>query len=389
MSKDYYDILGIQKGASADELKKAYRKKAMKYHPDKNPGDKTAESKFKEVNEAHEVLKDEQKRAAYDRFGHAAFQQGAGQGGGGQGGFHGGAGAAGFGGFSDIFDAMFRGATGFGDEQGGGQGMQQAGNDIRYNLEVSLEDAFKGSTAKLKFYTYASCSPCKGSGSSDGSKATTCQTCKGRGQVRFQQGLFIVERTCSTCGGTGQIIANPCKSCGGQGRTKKEKNLEVKIPAGVDDGTRIRVSNEGEAGVRGGGTGDLYVFISIKAHRFFKRNASDIFCRVPIPMTTAALGGQIDVPSIDGTHVDVKIPAGTQHGQQFRVRSKGMPSVRSSIRGDMIVEAAIEVPVNLSKQQKELLEQFNTDSTREKNTPQAHSFFTKVKDFWDDIAKGK
>ncbi|MES2607412.1 MAG: molecular chaperone DnaJ [Pseudomonadota bacterium] len=388
MSKDYYDILGIQKGASADELKKAYRKQAMKYHPDKNPGDKTAESKFKEVNEAHEVLKDEQKRAAYDRFGHAAFQQGAGQGGG-QGGFHGSAGAAGFGGFSDIFDAMFRGAGGFGDDHGGSHAAQQQGNDIRYNLDVSLEDAFKGSTANLKFYTFSSCTPCNGSGSADGSKAATCQTCKGRGQVRFQQGLFIVERTCSACGGTGQMISNPCKSCSGQGRSKKEKNIEVKIPAGVDDGTRIRVSNEGEAGVRGGATGDLYVFISIKAHRFFKRNASDIFCKVPISMTTAALGGHIDVPSIDGGHVDVKIPAGTQHAQQFRVRGKGMPSVRSSIRGDMIVEAAIEIPVNLSKQQKELLEQFNTDSTREKNTPQAHSFFTKVKDFWDDIAKGK
>jgi molecular chaperone DnaJ len=383
MSKDYYEILGVQKGASADELKKAYRKQAMKFHPDKNPGDKTAESKFKEANEAYEVLKDDQKRAAYDRFGHAAFQQGGGQG---QGGFQGG--GAGFSGFSDIFDAMFRGAGGFGDA-GGGQGLQQQGNDIRYNLDVSLEDAFKGFTAQLKFYTHATCKPCNGSGSADSSSATSCQTCKGRGQVRFQQGLFVVERTCSACGGAGQMISNPCKSCHGQGRSKREKNLEVKIPAGVDDGTRIRVSSEGEAGIRGGATGDLYVFIGLKAHRFFKRNASDIFCKVPIPMTTAALGGQIDVPSIDGSHVDVKIPAGTQHGQQFRVRSKGMPSVRSSLRGDMIVEAAIEVPVNLSKKQKELLEEFNTDSTREKNTPQAHSFFTKVKDFWDEIAKGK
>ncbi len=381
MSKDYYDILGVQKNASADELKKAYRKNAMKYHPDKNPGDKSAEAKFKEANEAYEVLKDDQKRAAYDRFGHAAFQQGAGQGGGG---FQGGAG--GFSGFSDIFDAMFRGA-GHGGAHGG-QGMQQEGSDIRYNLDLSLEEAFKGTTAALKFYTYSSCKPCNGSGSADGAKANACATCKGRGQVRFQQGLFIVERTCSTCGGAGQTISNPCKSCSGQGRSKQERNLEVKIPAGVDDGTRIRVSNEGEAGVRGGAKGDLYVFISIKSHRFFKRNASDIFCKVPIPMTTAALGGQIDVPAIDGTHVDVKIPAGTQHGQQFKVRGKGMPSVRGNIRGDMIVEAAIEIPVNLSKQQKELLEKFNTDSTREKNTPQAHSFFTKVKDFWDEIAKG-
>ncbi|MDP3372329.1 MAG: molecular chaperone DnaJ [Candidatus Paracaedibacteraceae bacterium] len=388
MSKDYYDILGVQKSATADDLKKAYRKKAMKYHPDKNPGNKEAENKFKAANEAYEVLKDDQKRAAYDRFGHAAFQQG----GPGQGGFSGfqDGGAGGFGSFSDIFDAMFRGAGGgFGEAQGGSQGMQQKGNDVRYNLDLSLEDAFKGSTAHLKFYTYSACTPCNGSGSSDGSKATTCGTCKGRGQVRFQQGLFIVERTCSTCNGAGQIISNPCKSCGGQGRSKKEKNLEVKIPAGVDDGTRIRVSNEGEAGIRGGATGDLYVFISIKAHRFFKRNGNDIFCRVPISMTIAALGGEIDVPSIDGSHVPVKISAGTQHGHQLRVRSKGMPSIRGSARGDMIVEIAIEVPVNLSKKQKELLEQFNTDSTREKNTPQAHSFFTKVKDFWDDIAKGK
>lgn len=386
MSNDYYDILGVQKGASADELKKAYRKKAMKYHPDKNPGNKEAEGKFKEANEAYEVLKDEQKRAAYDRFGHAAFQQGAGQGGGQ--GFHGGD-AGGFGSFSDIFDAMFRGAGGFGDGHSGGQGMQQQGSDVRYNLDLSLEDAFKGSTARLKFYTYSPCTPCSGSGSSDGSKAATCQTCKGRGQVRFQQGLFIVERACSSCNGTGQMISNPCKSCSGQGRSKKEKNLEVKIPAGVDDGTRIRVSNEGEAGIRGGATGDLYVFISIKAHRFFKRNGNDIFCKVPIPMTTAALGGEIDVPSIDGSHVPVKITAGTQHGHQVRVRGKGMPSIRGGARGDMIVETAIEVPVNLSKKQKEMLEQFNSDTTREKNTPQAHSFFTKVKDFWDDIAKGK
>lgn len=387
MARDYYDILGTQKGASEEELKKAYRKQAMKFHPDKNQGNKEAEAKFKEVNEAYEVLKDDQKRAAYDRFGHAAFQQG---GGGGGAGFHGGfqGDGHGFGSFTDIFEAMFRGAPG-GGSTGHGQHVNYQGSDIRYNMDISLEEAFNGTTARLKFSTFVSCDPCGGTGGENGSKPTTCTTCKGHGTMRFQQSLFIVERPCTSCGGSGQIIANPCRSCHGQGRVKREKNIEVKIPAGVDEGTRIRVSNEGEAGMRGGASGDLYVFISIKPHRVFKRNGSDIHCRVPIPMTMAALGGEIDVPSIDGTHVSVKIPVGTQHGQQFKSRGKGMSVLRGHARGDMIVEAAVEIPINLSKKQKELLEQFNEDSNKEKNSPLTHGFFSKVKDFWDEINKDK
>ena len=386
MAQDYYNILGVSKGATEEELKKAYRKQAMKFHPDKNQGNKEAEAKFKELNEAYEVLKDDQKRAAYDRFGHAAFQQG-----GGGGGFHGGfqqGDGQGFGSFSDIFEAMFRGASGngFGDH-GHGAHVNNQGSDIRYNMDISLEEAFKGTSSRLKFNTFVACEPCGGSGGEKGSKPTTCTTCKGRGTMRFQQSLFIVERPCTSCGGSGQTIANPCRSCQGQGRVKKEKNIEIKIPAGVDDGNRIRVSNEGEAGIRGGAAGDLYVFISIKQHRVFKRNGNDIHCRVPIPMTLAALGGEIDVPSIDGSHVAVKIPVGTQHGQQFKQRAKGMSVLRGNMRGDMIIEAAIEVPINLSKKQKELLEQFNEDSNKEKNSPLTHGFFSKVKDFWDDIKK--
>jgi molecular chaperone DnaJ len=387
MAKDYYESLGLKKGATAADIKSAYRKMAMKYHPDKNKGDKASEAKFKEINEAYEVLKDDTKRASYDHYGHSAFTQGGAGGfgggfGGGGGGFNG---AEGFGGFSDIFENLFKQSQGF----GGGEThhIQNQGSDIRYNLEMTLEKAFLGEKTKLRFTTYVACEPCGGSGGENGSKPVTCQTCRGRGQVRFQQGIFTMERTCNACGGTGQTIANPCRSCSGQGRVRREKNLEVSIPAGVDDGVRIRVNGEGEAGVRGGPSGDLYIFISLKPHRFFKRSGNDIHVKVPIPMVQAALGGEIIVPSIDGSEVPVKIPAGTQHGQQFRVRLKGMSVVRGNGRGDMIIEAAIEVPVNLSKHQKELLEDFDKDFTKEKNSPQSHGFFSKVKDFWDEISK--
>lgn len=386
--KDYYDVLGAPKTASADELKKAYRKLAMKYHPDKNPGDKESEKKFKELNEAYDVLKDADKRAAYDRFGHAAFEQG----GGGQGGFNpGGFGGGfdfnggGFGGanFSDIIDEVF------GEFSGQGRSRQKEaslrGNDMRYNLEISLEDAFRGMTAPLRFSAPAPCAQCKGTGAEGGAAPTSCKPCQGRGKLRFQQGFFTIERTCSTCQGSGQSIDKPCRPCSGSGRTKKERTLEVKIPSGVDEGTRIRLSGEGEAGLRGGSAGDLYVFIHVKPHRFFKRKEHDIHCKVPITMTTAALGGEVDVPSIEGTAVKIKIPAGTQGGHQFRLKQKGMSILRAATRGDMYVEVLVETPVNLSKRQKELLEEFAQNDDTSTSSPQSSGFFGKVKEFFDDL----
>lgn len=384
MSKDYYEVLGVSKGASAEDLKKAFRKLAMQYHPDKHKGDKGAEEKFKAINEAYDVLKDDQKRAAYDRYGHDAFTQNGGSNAGGHG-FHGNAG--GFGGFSDIFEQMFR-QSGFGGAESNAH-LHNQGSDIRYNLDLTLEEAFKGKTAKIRFTTFVSCQPCGGQGSESGSKPTTCPTCQGRGQVRFQQSLFIVERTCQTCSGTGQIIATPCKSCHGQGRVRKEKNLEVKIPAGIDDGMKMRVADEGEAGVRGAPAGDLYVFINVKHHKMFKRDGDKIFCKVPIQMIDAALGGDIEVPSIDGERVNIKIPAGTQNGHQFHIRGKGMKGLRTDHRGEMIVEAMIETPVNLSRRQKELLEEFLQEAKNQNNSPQSQGFFKKVKEFWDDLNHGK
>ncbi len=383
--KDFYKTLGVSNTASADELKKAYRKLAMQYHPDKNPGDKKAEQKFRELSEAYDVLRDDQKRAAYDRYGAAAFEQGgfnpnAGAGGAGFGGFgfSGGFGAN----FADIIDEMF------GDLGGGGghtNGFQQPGSDVRFNLEISLEEAFKGTTARVKYSTGCACDTCKGLGSDGGSAPVVCSTCKGRGKSRSQQGFFTIERTCSTCGGIGKTIQNPCRGCSGTGKVRREKNLEVKIPAGVEEGTRIRVSKEGEAGLRGGPSGDLYVFLSIRPHRFFKRQAADIYCRVPITITTASLGGEIEVPSIDGSHTHLKITSGTQSGHQFRIRGKGMTTLRSSGRGDMIIEAMVETPVNLSKKQKELLKQFEEASKKESNNPQSTGFFAKVKEFWGEL----
>ena len=382
--KDYYELLGVSKDVSADELKKTYRKLAMKYHPDKNPGDKEAEKKFKEISEAYEVLKDPEKKAAYDRYGHAAFDQsaGTGYGQGGGGGFDF---SSGFGShFSDIIDEMFGGFGG-----GGGRSSQssQRGSDVRYNLEISLEEAFRGVTKNIHFHVPSQCGSCKGSGAEGGGKASPCKTCQGRGKVRFQQGFFTVERTCSTCGGAGSTIDKPCKTCTGSGRVRRDKNLEVKIPAGVDEGTRIRLSGEGEAGVRGGPPGDLYVFLHIKPHKFFKRDEHDIHCRVPITMTKAALGGEIEVPSLDGTAVSVKIPSGTQAGHQFRLKGKGMSILRQNNRGDMYIETVVETPVNLSKKQKELLEQFEKESKGASTSPESTGFFSKVKDFFEDLGK--
>ena len=381
--EDYYDLLGVDRNASLDDIKKSYRKLAMQYHPDRNPGDKEAEKKFKEINEACAVLKDDEKRAAYDRYGHAAFEQGGPGGpGGGFGGFGGGGFGGGFGGFGDIFEEMFGDVLHGNQRRGGGQ---QRGSDLRYNLEVDLEDAFNGNRVNIRVPSSVQCDSCNGTGAAGGAAPVTCPSCQGHGRVRAQSGFFTVERTCPTCHGGGRIIKERCNGCGGSGRVQKEKTLAVNIPAGVEDGTRIRLAGEGEAGLRGAPSGDLYIFLSVSQHRLFQRDGANIYCRVPIPMTTAALGGTIDVPTVDGARARVNIPAGTQSGHQFRLRGKGMRIFRSSACGDMFVEASVETPVNLSKQQKELLQAFADEGGGEKHSPESHSFFSKVKELWEDL----
>src|SRR5579883_1107780 len=367
--RDFYEVLGVSRSADAEELKRAYRKLAMQYHPDRNPGDKTAEQKFKDVNEAYDVLKDDQKRAAYDRFGHAAFEQGGGRS---AGGFDF---TAGFGGgFANIFEEMF-GAMGGGR---GGQSSSGRGSDLRYNLEITLEEAFRGKQTTIRVATLVHCELCKGSGAEPGSRPTTCRTCHGQGRVRAQQGFFTIERTCPACHGAGRVIENPCRQCGGQGRVNRERALSVSIPAGVEDGTRIRLAGEGEAGVRGGGAGDLYIFLTIKPHRLFHRDGNHIHMHVPVSMTTAALGGAIEVPAIDGSRARVTIPAGTQNGHQLRLKGKGMSTLRSTARGDMYVEVRVETPVQLSKRQQELLKEFDAAGDARKTQPEAEGFFAKV-----------
>lgn len=370
--EDYYKVLGVGRDANKDELKKAYRKLAMQYHPDRNPGDHEAERRFKEINEAYEVLRDDQKRGAYDRFGHAAFEHG-GPGGG----------EAGFGsGFADIFEEMF------GEFMGGGRRGSRAntrGADLRYNLEISLEDAFGGTKTPIRVPTAAVCESCKGAGSAAGSGAETCGTCRGLGRVRSQSGFFTVERTCPACGGTGQVIRNPCRTCNGAGRVQREKTLQVTIPAGVEDGTRIRLAGEGEAGLRGGAPGDLYIFVTVAPHAMFTRDGADLHCRVPVPMTTAALGGTVDVPVISNERARVGVPAGTQSGETFRLRGKGMSILRSTSRGDMYVEVVVETPVNLTDRQKKLLEEFQECGSDEDQSPNSHGFFARVKDLWNDL----
>jgi molecular chaperone DnaJ len=376
MSKaDYYDTLGVSRDADEKELKSAFRKKAMKYHPDRNPDDAEAEAKFKEIGEAYEALKDPQKRAAYDRFGHAAFENGGAGGGGG--GFGGGS-------MSDIFEDIF------GDMMGGGgrrsSGGRSRGADMRYNMEISLEEAFEGKTAEIEIPTSITCDTCSGSGAKPGTSPSTCGTCGGVGQVRASQGFFSIQRTCPTCQGRGEVISDPCSPCSGSGRVQQEKTLEVKVPAGIEDGTRIRVAGEGEAGTRGGPQGDLYIFLSIRPHEFFQRDGADIYCRVPISMTTAALGGQFEVGTVDGTQTRVKVPEGTQNGKQFRLRGKGMPVMRSSQMGDMYIQVAIETPSNLSKKQRELLTEFEQLSSEE-NSPESTGFFSRMKGFFDGLAE--
>ena len=371
MSKrDYYDVLGVGRDADAAGLKSAYRKLAMQYHPDRNPGNAEAEQSFKEINEAYDVLKDDQKRAAYDRFGHDAFENN-GSGGGGFGGFGGG--------FSDIFDEVF------GDFMGGrGHRPTGRGSDLRFNMTITLEDAFNGRQREVEIPTTVVCDACDGSGGAQGSGPITCQGCNGHGKVRAQQGFFTIERTCSSCGGTGQTIKAPCRSCGGAGRQQKDKTLSVSIPAGVEDGTRIRLSGEGEAGLRSGPTGDLYIFLSIEEHQIFYREGADLLCQVPVSMTTAALGGKIEVPTIEGGRANISIDAGAQNGKRFRLRNKGMSVLRSPARGDLYVEIAVETPVNLSDRQIELLQEF-VAAGGDQTHPKTSGFFEQVKGLWDDI----
>ena len=378
--RDYYDILGVSKGASAEEIKKGYRQKAKELHPDRNVEDATAEARFKEANEAHEVLKDPNKKAAYDRYGHAAFEGGGGQR---PGGFTGGGNGDFATAFSDVFDDLF--GDFMGGRGGAGQGRARAarGNDLRYNMRISLEEAFSGQQKTINVPTAVGCTSCKGTGAEGGSEPQTCPTCSGMGKVRAQQGFFTVERTCPTCNGLGQTIKNPCKVCHGAGRVEKERSLSVNIPAGVETGTRIRLGGEGEAGMRGGPTGDLYIFIEVKEHALFQREANNLFCRVPVSMADAALGGDIEVPTIDGGKSRVKIPEGSQSGRQMRLRAKGMPALRGGGHGDMFIELAVETPVNLTARQKEMLREFGNLS--ETNNPQSAGFFSAVKNFWDSM----
>ena len=379
--RDFYDVLGVSKGASGDEIKKAYRIKAKELHPDRNADNPKAESQFKEANEAYEVLKDADKKAAYDRFGHAAFEGGMGGGGrpgGGFGGGHGDFSSA----FSDVFDDLFGDFMG-GQRGGGGRNRAARGSDLRYNLRVSLEEAFSGLQKTINVPTSVGCGSCEGSGAEGGAEPTSCPTCSGMGKVRAQQGFFTVERTCPTCSGMGQIIKNPCKSCGGAGRVEKDRALNVNIPAGVETGTRIRLAGEGEAGMRGGPSGDLYIFVEVAAHKLFERDGTNLYCRVPVSMSAAALGGNIEVPTIDGGRGRVQIPAGSQSGRQMRLRGKGMPALRGGGTGDMFIELAVETPVNLTSRQKELLKEF--EDLSENNNPESSSFFSSVKSFWDSM----
>jgi molecular chaperone DnaJ len=371
--RDYYEVLGVSRTCTEVELKAAFRKLAMQHHPDRNPGDKNCEHKFKEINEAYDVLKDGDKRAAYDRYGHAAFEQG----GMGAGGFSADFGSA----FADIFEGIF-------GMQGGARGRssgRERGSDLRYNMEITLEDAYLGKTAQVRIPTSVTCEACSGSGAKAGTKPKACATCGGMGKIRHAQGFFTLERTCPSCQGRGQVIDDPCKACGGAGRVTRDRTLSVNIPPGVEDGTRIRLAGEGEAGLRGGPPGDLYIFLSITPHEFFQRDGADLHCRVPISMVSAALGGEFEVPAIDGAKARVKVPTGTQTGRRFRLSGKGMPVLRTKQTGDMYVQVSVETPQNLSKRQRELLAEFEKLSSPE-TQPESAGFFGRVKDFLDTLA---
>jgi molecular chaperone DnaJ len=368
--RDYYETLGVSRGASDAELKSAFRKAAMQCHPDRNPGDKASEIRFKEVNEAYQTLSDAQKRAAYDRFGHAAFD----------GGGFGGMGEGFASSMADIFDDLF------GDVMGrrGRSSGRERGSDLRYNMEITLEDAFSGKTASLKVPTSVTCEACSGTGAKPGSKPKTCATCGGQGRVRAQQGFFAIERTCPTCQGRGETIDNPCSACNGAGRVSRERSLSVNIPAGVEDGTRIRLAGEGEAGMRGGPPGDLYIFLAIKPHPFFQRDGADLYCRVPISMVQAALGGELGVHTLDGGESRVKIPEGTQSGRQFKIRGKGMPVLRARDFGDLYIQANVETPQSLTRRQRELLAEFDAESST-RTQPEASGFIARMKEFFENL----
>ncbi|WP_397449900.1 molecular chaperone DnaJ [Pseudomonas sp. NA-150] len=375
--RDYYEILGVERGSSEADLKKAYRRLAMKHHPDRNPDDKASEDMFKEANEAYEVLSDTNKRAAYDQYGHAGVDPSMGGGGGG---FGAGAGGANF---SDIFGDVF--SDFFGGGRGGSRGGAQRGSDLRYTLELNLEEAVRGTSVNIRVPTLVNCKPCDGSGAKKGSSPITCTTCGGIGQVRMQQGFFSVQQTCPRCQGQGKVISDPCDSCKGDGRVEEYKTLAVKVPAGVDTGDRIRLSGEGEAGTQGGPTGDLYVVINVREHAIFQRDGSHLYCEVPISFADAALGGELEVPTLDG-RVKLKIPEGTQTGKQFRLRGKGVAPVRGGGAGDLMCRVAVETPVNLDRRQRELLEEFRTSLEGDNShSPKASGWFEGVKRFFGDL----
>lgn len=372
--KDFYEILGVQRNASDDEIKKSYRKLAMKYHPDRNKDDKESERKFKEVSAAYEILKDSEKRSAYDQYGHDAFRQGGMGGGQGFGDFGGG--------FSDIFEEFFGGSFGGQSRQRG----PQRGNDLRYNMSVSLQEAYSGKKSQIRIPSYEGCDLCSATGSADKSGPSTCSTCGGQGKVRSTQGFFSIERPCPTCGGEGSSIKNPCLKCSGTGQVKKQKTISVTIPAGVDTGTRIRISGEGEPGQRGAGNGDLYIFVEVQKDKLFEREEENIFCQIPISITTAILGGDVEVPTIEGKKARLNIPPGTQSETQFRLKGKGMSILRQTRRGDMYVEANVEIPVNLNSKQKAILQEFEKEGgTSKKHSPKSQSFFSKLKEVWEDL----
>lgn len=371
----YYETLGVQKTATEAEMKVSYRKLAMQFHPDRNPGDKDCEARFKEINEAYDILRDDQKRAAYDRFGHAAFEQG------GPGGAHG------FGqDFGSAFADIFEGIFGMGGARQRSSGGRERGADLRFNMEITLEDAFAGKTAQVRLPTSVTCESCSGTGAKAGTKPKTCQHCNGHGRIRHTQGgFFTLERTCPICQGRGQVIEDPCPTCSGSGRVTRERTLSVNIPPGVEDGTRIRLANEGEAGLRGGPPGDLYIFLAIAAHDLYQRDGADLHCRVPVSMVTAALGGEFEVPAIDGAKARVKVLPGTQSGRRFRLASKGMPVLRAKQTGDMYVQVVVETPQNLTKRQRELLSEFEKLSSKE-TQPESSGFFARMRDFFADGA---
>lgn len=374
--RDFYDVLGVQKNATADEMKKAYRRLAMKHHPDRNPDSKEAEDKFKEANEAYEILSDADKRAAYDRYGHAGVDPNMGGGGG--------AGGAGFGDiFGDVFGDIFGGGG-----RGGSQQRSNRGSDLGYTLELDLEEAVRGTKVQIRVPTMSECEPCDGSGAKKGTSSSPCRSCNGSGQVRVQQGFFVMSQTCPSCHGRGSVITDPCGSCRGEGRVRKQKTLEVKIPAGVDTGDRIRLTGEGEAGAQGGPAGDLYVQVSVREHRIFKRDGADLYCEVPIDFADAALGGELEVPTLDG-RVKLRIPEGAQTGKLFRLKGKGVKPIRAHAPGDMLCRVIVETPVNLSSEQKDMLRQFKQTMSGDDNkqSPNKESFFSAVRKFFDEMTK--